>query len=564
MAGLFVPFTFFPFALNVDGDVGSLFMEILRLIDTNFHSWTDPNFAYANPIIQIITNFHGVIRPLFVFPLIYILDLVGVHFTEMSTGILFLVIGFTLIIFQYGLLKRIIGARQAWLFSLLFAFTPYFILQMKAGWWHLFTYPPLAASLVFLHLFLQEETMRRYRWFCIALSLYMLSDPGFFLGGIIILLYPLVWFNTQTGSIKEAIYEIYRRAVATKWSLLPLGTLFFLIAIPLIGHFGFGSEIGTLARAFDKQSRLMIPTASTIIYSFVQGMGVVGWLFFPALIGASFWGIIRVIKKKSSSPLFTAAVISFWLTFLLINFAGGAAGALYLVYIPGLLILTQAFFALPRSWMRFSCAGFLIAVTYAQSILYNTQFTPPSIFQRPFSSIHFFSSATAGEPCEALWCPWHFGEPKNLGITTAAFVIRDYMGFQPIPFISMQENYYIRPKEIFFYNHYQKGPSFSIGRRISYNIEDLEEPKVILAFTDELLNEIPRAGDRDVNKQVLSFIQNHPEYHLTAAVTKDGTEIIKIFEKHGTLEYRLFAIEEYDKKFHDKYSTLRGLGHIDL
>ncbi|MEK7102382.1 MAG: hypothetical protein AAB912_01980, partial [Patescibacteria group bacterium] len=238
--------------------------------------------------------------------------------------------------------------------------------------------------------------------------------------------------------------------------------------------------------------------------------------------------------------------------------AHGAGGAVYVLLIPGVVVVVAFIAQSKRRALALAGGVFLLLLTYGQTLWYLTQWSPPTRLMQRYSFIQ------SGEPCQALWCPFHLAEPRNLGVTTAAFVVRDYLGVSPIPFVSMQENFHVRPKEIFFYTKYQQGPSFSIGRRISYDVSAIAEARVILVAASGLVAEAPTVATAELNQQVLDFLAAHPEYRQVATVTKGGAEMIKIFERDSARALQVFPVEEYDAKFNEKYGNLRALGHIDL
>mgnify|MGYP001580645255 CR=1 FL=1 len=557
IAMLFVPYLFRPFALDLHSDIGLHTMQILRLVDAEWIFGFDPNHAYVNPLVQMFTNLHGPVRQAVMFPIFYLLDVIGIPFTEYTINATFVVVGFLLGMWAYYMARAVVGSTKAMWFAVLLSTIPYYVLQMKIGWWHLFTYPLLIGSFAALHRFLVEGATRWYWWFCIAFSAYLTSDPAFMFGGLFLFLYAFVWFLMKEGSVRLAMRALVRMIFGNRATLIPLLVFLGLIGIAIIGRVKFGADFGVFARLLEKQGRLGIPNPALFLQMLVEGMGITGFLLFPAMVVTGAWALIGVVRRTIREPLLVAATLFVWIAFLLIALAGGAAGALYILYVPALFLMVHMLFLMGRRW-RLGMLLVITASTYLQTLLYNDGYRPPAFLTRPLAVIG------SGEPCRAIWCPWNFDEVKNLGVTTAAFAVRDHLGIQPIPFVSLQENFYVRPKEIFFYSGYEQGPSFSIGRRISYRVEDIAGARVILVAASGFMAEAPSAVAAERNQKVLDFLATHPEYRHVATVTKNGIDMIQIFERDSTRALQIFSVEEYDAKFNEKYGNLRDLGHIDL
>lgn len=559
IALLFVPYFWHPFALNLHGDNGLGTMQILRLVDAEWTFGIDPNHAYVNPLVQMFMNLHGPVRQAVMFPIFYLLDAIGVPFTEYTVGATFVVVGFLLGVWAYYMARVVIGSTKAVWFAILLSTIPYYVFQMKAGWWQLFTYPLLLASIAALHRFLSEGAPRWYWWFCIAFSAYLTADPAFVFGALFLFLYAFVWFLKKEGSVRLAMRALGRMVSGNRATLVPIITLLGLIAVTMIGRVKFGADFGVVARLLEKQGRLGIPNPTLFLQMLIEGMGITGLLLFPAMAVAGAWALIGVFSRTIREPFLVATTVYVWIAVLLLVIAGSAAGALNVLFIPALFILVFMVFRFKRRWVGVAALLVLTMSTYLQTLLYQGGYQPPSGFLT-----HPRAAIGSGEPCRAIWCPWHFAEPKNLGVATAAFAVRDYLGVQPIPFVSMQENFYVRPKELFFYTEYEQGPSFSIGRRISYRIEDIAEARVILVATSGLMTEVPGAVQVERNQKVLDFLAVHPEYRQVATVTKNGIDMIQIFERDSVRVLQIFSVEEYDAKFNERYGNLRDLGHIDL
>ncbi|MBI4098422.1 MAG: hypothetical protein HY437_00100 [Candidatus Magasanikbacteria bacterium] len=580
---LFLPYFFRPFALNLNPDMGLQMMDVFRMADARWSFSFDPSAAYANPVVQMLVDFHGIFRQLIYFPVFYILDLLGMGIREATVYGTLLVVGILITYLNYLFVRVLVGEKKAFWFTVLLSVIPFYVLQVKGGWWHVFVYPLLLAGLAAEYRFLQsvileappkagtiessadkKKSKKWYALFCFAASVYLLADTGFVFGGLLYVLYALVFFTQKGGGLRSVFWNIWH-IVRSPWTLLPLLVLVGSAAVTYIGKTRFGADFGIMARFLEKGGHVGFTGLGIIPHFISQGMGLTGFLLFPALLLTAIWVLYVVILElrrgtiESRRDAFVVTlVIYFFATFLLLLLAGGSGAAVYELYIPGLLLLVYAFSYLKKVWIQNVFMAGIAAVTMMQTVAYNFEIKPPAILARSYSFIR------PNDACTALWCPWHFAEPKNLGVTTAAFALRDYLGVTPTPFISMQENFYDKPKEIFFYSNYGQGPSMSIGRRISYEVGDVATARVIVAFTPKVLELAPNAVDPVKNQAVWDFLAAHAEYKEVAFVTMDGAEIIQIFERDSTREERVFSVEEYDAKFNQKYGHLRDIGFIDL
>lgn len=557
IALLFVPYFFRPFAFDLDPDTGLLVMHMMRLIDASWSVSFDPNLAYQNPLVLLLIDFHGMIRQLVFFPLMWALDAVGVRLTPVSVGALFVSVGAALTVLNYYLIRVLLPRRIAgWAIALLAAI-PFYATQIKGGWWHVFVYPLLLLALVGLHRWVTERWRPGRALLWLGAAGLLLTDTGFVFGFFLIALYAVVLLHERERSWRMTCVGVLR-LFQSWWFAAPLAVGVGSLAVTLLGRMKFDAPWGIMARFFEKGAYLGFDGFGVVPHFFVQGMGFTGWILFPLMFIALGWWIYRMARGRHVFPFVQASVWFFVLTVTLLLIARGAGGAVYVLYLPGAVLVAAFIAAIRPRVLALVVMSFIVLATYGQTLWYMQGGTPPALLARSFSFI------LPGEPCRALWCPWHFAKPRNLGVTTAAFVVRDYLGVKPIPFVSIEENFYVRPKEIFFYTGYGQGPSVTIGRRIAYRLDDLENPKVLLMFTDAALALAPGAADGDGNKKVLEFLAAHTEYKQVATVTMDGAEMIKIFERDSTREQRVFATEEYDAKFWQRYGTLRNLGHIDL
>jgi len=577
---LFLPYFWRPFALNLNADMGLQLMDVFRMVDARWSMALDPSAAYANPIVQMLVDFHGIFRQLIYFPVFYVLDFFGMGIREATVYGTLLAVGIVITYLNYLFVRVLVGGKKAFWFTTLLSVIPFYALQVKGGWWHVFVYPLLLAGLAAEHRLLQSvipseageagrvegsqfggTSKRWYFWFCIAASLYLLADTGFVFGGLLFVLYAFIFFIQKGDGLRPVLGNIWR-TIRSPWTLLPILVLAGSASVTYVGKTRFGADFGIMARFLEKGGHVGFSGFGVLPHFISQGIGLTGFILFPAMLIAMLSVILSPDRNRGegshNDPLVTTLVIYFFATFILLLFAGGSGAAVYELYIPGLILLVYAFSRFKKAWIQNVFMTGIAAVTVFQTVAYNFEIKPPQFLVRSYSFIR------PNDACVTLWCPWHFSEPKNLGVTTAAFVLRDYLDVTPVPFTSMQENFYDKPKEIFFYSNYQQGPSMSIGRRISYTPEDIAAARIILAFTPEVSARAPGAIEKEKNQAVWDFLTAHPEYRKVATVTQDGAEMIIIFERDATHEERVFSVEEYDAKFNARYGHLRDIGFIDL
>jgi len=563
LAVLFAPFFWRPFLLNLDPDTGLQVMDAVRMADARWSFSLEPSAAYANPVVQMLVDFHGIFRQLVFYPIIYVADLLGIGMTEFNLGAIFVLTSFGLIVLSAFFLQSIVGKKQSWWFVVLLASMPFCVISIKGGWWQIFTFTALLAGLAALHKFLhtssskEGERRKRYAWFCVAVAAYMLADTGFIFGLLWYALYILIYFYHHKHST-IIIFGEALKMIWSRWTLLPVVVLLGSIAVTVIGKIKFGADFGIVSRLLEKGPKVDFQGFETIPHLMVQGMGLTGWILFPAMFAALF---VLIVRYRSDSPLIRSAVLYCMFAVAALLLTGGGGASVYILYCAGLIILVHAIYKI-RASLRYVLLAVLLAATFIQTMLYQFEYQPSGILTKPWSFTDKHST------CQILWCPWHFASQRNLGVTTLGFVMRNYLDYKPIPFVSMEENFHVRPKEIFFYSNYGQGPSFSIGRRLSYEVDDIEEAQVIIFFTSHVEEMTSSFGktpfEADKNKRVFEFIEDHKEYKHVATITNGGLPVIEVYERDSEYEHRTFSVEEYDDLFNKKYGNLKDLGHIDL
>ncbi|MEK7481287.1 MAG: hypothetical protein AAB633_00885, partial [Patescibacteria group bacterium] len=495
---LILPYFARPFAFDLDPDTGLLVMHMMRLVDGAWNISVDPNLAYQNPFVLLLIDFHGMIRQLVFFPLMAAMDAVGVRLTPHSVGALFVSVGIALTILNYYFLRTLLPRRIAGWAVILLAVMPFYAAQLKGGWWHVFVYPLALLALFGMHRWVREgwRPGRALLWCAIAALL--LTDTGFIFSYFLIALYALVLLRESHDSLRAVVGGAWR-LVRSWWIVAPLSVGVGSLAVTLLGRIKFDAPWGVMARFFEKGAYLGVDGFGVLPHFLVQGMGLTGWVLFPLMVVACGWWLYRMARRRYAAPFVQASAWFFVITVVLLLIAHGPGGAVYVLYLPGAVLVTAFIAAIRPRFLAGAVFALVVFVTYGQTLMYLTERPPPPWLTRSYTFLR------PNEPCRALWCPWHFTKPRNLGMTTAAFVMRDYLDIQPIPFVSIRENFAVRPKEIFFYTEYGQGPSVTIGRRIAYRIEDLENPKLILLLTDAARAQAPDAMVEAENKKVFAF-----------------------------------------------------------
>ena len=557
LLAIFIPLLWRPFPLDVNSDTVTI-NPGLRLVDSKFSLSLDPSAAFANPLVQMGVDFHGIYRQVVFFPVFYFLDVFGVGINRSSVAVTLVAIGFLMSLLNYFFLRSVIGKEKAFWFTLLLSAIPFYGIMAKGGWWHVFVFPFFLAGLAALHKFLNtppkpplERGGKQYAYFAIAATLYALSDTGFFFGWFFYGLYALQFYRSMSRSYGAALKKV-GRMIWKPWTMLPLATLLGMIAVTVIGFTKFDAEFGILARFLQKGGHVGFTGFDVIPHFLVQAIGLSGWILFPAIL------IAALFHKKFNEPLMSASFVYFWFVMFANFIAGGNGGAVYVLYAAGLFLLLHAASLIKKSVARYAVLLILLAMTFGQTMWYQFDTQPAGVLAAEFSFVR------SSDICQTLWCPWHFAVTKNLGITTLGWVMRDYLSYEPIPFASIKENFYIWPREIYFPNKHGQAPSYSIGRRISYEPRDFDSPRIIIAYTKEALALHPELLSEDKKQQVMSFLIEHPQYKHVATVTVGDVPFIEVFELDSKHEHQDFAVEEYDERFDKRYGNLRDLGHIDV
>jgi hypothetical protein len=325
----------------------------------------------------------------------------------------------------------------------------------------------------------------------------------------------------------------------------------------------FGGEFGIISKFLNKESIAAYRSYSVIPHFISQGFGLVGFFLLPAFLGGAIYFLTQ-IKKLKNEYFLLSCLVYFYVVLIVLLFVGIHSGAyIYELFFPATILLVYVIDIFKNNYIKYGFLIFLFITTYSQSLMYNVGYKPPLNFL--YENYNFILHTNEyRDACFTLWCPFHFDEPKNLGVKTLGLIVREHLDSSPVPFVSLERNYYIQPKEVFFYSIYRQGPTIHIGRRITDTTDKLDNPKIIAVFTDNLLKQFPQAADEQVNKKVYEYIFNHKDYRLVATVIKNNISIIEVYEKNSTKSLKYFPIEIYDKVFDQKFSNLKNLSHIDL
>jgi hypothetical protein len=182
LISIFVPFFWHPFAINLHPDTADQLLMTLRLADGHFSTSFSKESLLVNPIFQLLRNSNGINRQIFLLPIFYVMDLFRIPLHESSVLAVFVIAQILFLLLVYFFIKPYIGEKKAMWFICIIAVIPYELMQMKAGWWQLFSAPFFFLGLYILHKFLVEEKNNWYKYFAIVTSLYILSTPAFIFG----------------------------------------------------------------------------------------------------------------------------------------------------------------------------------------------------------------------------------------------------------------------------------------------------------------------------------------------------------------------------------------------
>jgi len=555
---LFASYTFRPFAINLHQDTSMQLIKVLRLVNSDFSFSLGVDALFVNPLVQLLKNVHGALRPIILFPFFYVVDLFHIPINKEVAGFIFILAGFLLTALNYVILKRIIDIKKAFWYTLLISTVPYYIMQVKAAWWSIYFYPIFFAGLYYLNKFLETREKKNFIYFCILSSVLIFSTPTFFFSGIFFILYILVFYYNKFKNWKDTFSTFFKNIIWSPWVLFPITTFIGLLGMGYIGYDRFGGEYGVIAKLFSKTSQIKYYKPDILLHLGSHGLGLLGIVLFPAMIVAAIILFYKIKKTRKNNFLFTS-LLYFVLVFILLILVGGGTGArVNELFFPGIILIIYTVGDLNiKKIYKYIVFLFLIICGFLQITLYNIGYTPDNLLTRQ----GWFPFPRA---CQSIWCPYHFGFHRDLGIKTLGFVIQDYLDISPMPFISKEDSW-LRQKDIVFHTSYGQGPTMHIGRRISKNMKDIvEPPSVIILFTDSYIQKYPDIVKYENHEEVKKYLEENENYKRVASVVDKEEEIIFVYALNSDLEYKEFSVEEYDVLFDKKYASLRELGQIDL
>ena len=142
-----IPYFWFPFDINMHKDTSMELMKVFRLVNSNFSFGLDYDSLFVNPITHIIKNVHGIMTVVILYPMFFLVDFLGIAINEITTEIIFILAGIFITLTSYLFLKAVTGEKRAYLYSLFIITIPYYVMQIKAGWWSIYYYPVMFAAL---------------------------------------------------------------------------------------------------------------------------------------------------------------------------------------------------------------------------------------------------------------------------------------------------------------------------------------------------------------------------------------------------------------------------------
>lgn len=562
---LFIPYFFDFYPINLEGDVSRMLMRVLALADSHFSFNMDSTSLYVNPITHLIKNVHGAWRSILLFPIFYIVDILGIRITEISVNAVYVIVGFVLTIINYLFLAKCIGKRKALMFAFLLSVIPYYVMQIKASWWMNYYYPFFFAGLWFLYKYFQSSERKWYAYFCVSAALLIFSTPDFFFSGVFFILYMFIHGYIEKDGLKGG-WTFFYKTISSFWTIIPVATILFLTAFSYTAYKLFGGEYGIMAHLFLKGAIPKYYHPGALIHLGVHGIGLLGFVFFPVIFLA-LGKIFSQWKKHKKNVLLVTAVFYFFAVWVMFLLAGGITGAMVGLFIfPGGLFILYALDSLRLSQkIKIILFSLLIITTYTQTLLYQKGYEPTGTFLTKTGWVPFPRS------CDALWCPYLngsyrglFGTDRNLGIKTLGYVARDYLEVSPKEFESREKSQEYG-EDFLFHSGFGYGPVSHIGRRISDSLgQSNGMPSVIAQFTEEFLLKYPGIVLIEEYQKVDDFIYQNDRYTKVAIITKEGIPFINVYQLDSQRELKIFEVEYYDKIFDKEYATLEHLGKIDL
>lgn len=557
IAILSIPFLFRPFAINIHADIGVQLLQVLRLADTQLSLSFDRTGLYSNTIIQLLSDNHGIIRQIVLFPIFFVYDKFGLPIHELSVSMIYLAVSLALNLVNYYFVKQIVGKEKAGWFILFMAIMPYFVMMAKAGWWQIFAIPSFLGSLAFIHKFLNKENQRDYLLFGLTFSVHILSTPSFILSAYFLFLYISLFYLHQYNNFRLMGLSLWSKFIHNWRILLPIATSVGLFLVSFIANIAFDSEQGSFSRIFSKSELPHAGIWVTILHNLAHGLGLLGFVTFPLIVTSIVFLVSR--KKNYQTALVPTSLIYFITIFFLLSWLGVNTGAyIYELAVPGIFLLLFMFEVIPKFKTRSIILSLVILFTYAQTLLYNFGYTPTGWVNKTSFIFPYLDA------CVALWCPYHFADQKNIGIKTLGFIFKDEWKISPISFVSM-DNSEEKQKEIFFWSGYYQGPVTHLGRRINFDLDFIDRAKVIVVYDDTMLqNKEFSSLKEEAQAKVINYLDSNPQFKLAAIITKGDNPVLKIYKNDEVAEVKTFPVEIFDGLYDKKYARLKDFAHLDL
>jgi hypothetical protein len=557
----FIPFFWNPVNINIHDDNAIELLHVLRLGDARFTFSLNPSAIYANPLFQILSDDHGVLHSILLYPVFYIVDKLGIMINEPTVTSIYLIMGFLIAVAIFLFSRKIFGQQKAFMFLSLLCSIPYVMMMIKFGWWNFYTLLPFFMGLYFLDDFLRYGKKNYYAFFCLSACLCILSNPGFIFNGLFFIVYALIFLREKSGSWKNTLPEI-SKLLKNFWTWTPVILIGLeIVAVIIAQKAGYG--FGIILHLLSKEELIGALGIKTLAGYLIDLFGLTGFILFPAIFAALVWSII--VFKKADVFLKTS-VVFFLITFILLFIFGGGSAYIYEAYLAALLMLIYALLAIKNKTLRYILFVLIVASGLAQAIAYNFNYTPRGILGFLVDPrFHVNKDNNVSEACPTLWCPYHFADIRNVGLKTLGYVARDYLAVSPLPYVSKDLNFHQWENEFFFNQAFYEGPTIDIGRRINYKFPYIDQAKIIVTYTPQMLQRYPYlTNNASTTAAIFQYLLDHPRFNLEALITVGGVPAIEVYVLDGTKPEKIFPAEIYDKLFDQKYSNLKSLSHIDL
>ena len=555
---LFIPFIIHPFAINIYPDIGSELYDIISLYNTSFSFGTSYEALSDNVFVTFLKNGHGIARFIVMFPLLYTIDLF--HIAINSTTVLYLQLLILIILytFVYRALAHIYGSSWSIKYIILLATIPYFVMQVKAGWWQVYTYALLVFSLRYMHDFLCTKKRSFYVLFCLWLSLYILSNPGFLFGILFLSIYVLSYYIRQYTKPKVALKNLYSEIIKNVWTLVPLFIICGLFVVSYISAHFFGIEFGVMGKVFAKTSSVSMHDIQTYLFFFAHQLGLYSFVAFVFFAIILVWSIRNVKSIYKQDILSFSSLVYIIIGLLLFLYIGrNASTYTYELLVPGIILVITV---IDKFWKsRYTLLVFLCLVvgTYMQTFLYAVHYQPPISFFTKQHELFVFDDGYR-DICRSLWCSSYFGSPTNIGIKTLGYVLRHDMEISPISYESRDDYFVQKPKEIFFAS-FGQGSLIHLGRRVTFKLEDMNNPDVVIVYTPYTLEIYPELQLTVDRSSVIEKMYTFGAYGLHGLVVKGDKNLIEIYQRSYVGEVTAYDIEIYDVLFDQTFAHLDHL-----